>query len=454
MEVTEALAENIARIGFEDLPSEAVEASKRSILDTLGVMLAATTLERACRALEQMIRKIDSGGECTLWGFGGRASPLSASFLNGSLTHALDYDDTFDDAPTHPSGSALPAALAAAELRRVGGKELIAALALANDLNIRLSKAPQGSLLLDYPWFPICFFGIFSATAASGKILGLSAEEMISAFGIALERVYGLTPSITSPESELRAVRDAFTNREGLTAALMAAEGIRAAGGAVERMYEIFYGGRWDREAVLSGLGREFLGTKVSFKPWPSCRITHPFIKACFDIAQDVRDPADLEEIILRGGEAGLKLFEPEEERKSPKLGIAAKFSLPYIVGLVFAKGKVELEDFLPQNLQDPEVLEIARKTKYEAIFPGGAFVPVEVEARTRGGKRIRRRVERIPGSPESPLSDEELFTKFRDCARYSKRPLSRDKIEELLQKLRSLELVEDIREITGYFGS
>ena len=449
MEVTRALARNIVEKRFEDLPGEIVEVTKRSILDTFGVMLPPTTLERACIALEGVFRE---EGESTLIGFGGRASPLSAAFLNGSLCHPMDYDDTVDEAPTHPSGSAIPSALAIAEKLGTSGKDFITAIALANDLNVRLSLTPKGRVIEDYPWFPITTFGVFSATASAGKILSLSEDEMINALGIAVERVFGLISTLTSPDSEIRAIRDGFTNREGLTCALMAKAGIRATREGIEKLFDIFYRGEWEPGDVLRDLGERYLGDMVSFKAWPSCRGTHAFIQAALDMAKEI-NTVDIEEILLRVGKFGALLCTPEEERKRPRISIGAKFSLPFCIGVALLRKKVVISDFLPENLGDEDVLRIADKVRYELVPEFGSIVPAEVEISLKGGRKISRRVEVVYGHPRNPMRDEDLIAKFKDCAKYSKRPLSEKDVEEIIDKILHLEDVKDIRELTKHFA-
>ena len=145
-----------------------------------------------------------------------------AVFVNGSHTHPLDYDDTKDEPPHHPTAATLPPALANAKRRGgVSGRELITAIASGNELGVRLCSAPRGQLLSDYPWFPITVFGTFSATAAAGRLLGLSEEEMINALGIAIHRIFGITKALTAPGSDIRAIRDGFTNEAGILCALI-----------------------------------------------------------------------------------------------------------------------------------------------------------------------------------------------------------------------------------------
>src|SRR5580700_6528195 len=118
MELTRTLAQHLVSTTFEQLPGEARDATKRSIMDTLGVMLPPTRLERACLAVGELVGEFGGKQESTLL-TGGKAPTCLAAFFNGSLTHALDYDDGVESATHHPTASTLPAALAIAE--KIGG---------------------------------------------------------------------------------------------------------------------------------------------------------------------------------------------------------------------------------------------------------------------------------------------------------------------------------------------
>jgi len=454
MEVTTTLARKIVDTTYDSLSSQILWETKRHILDTLGVMFPPTTLERACKVLAEIA--VEGGGktESTLVGFGGKVPCWTAAFVNGSLCHPMDYDDIADEFSSHPSAQTFPAALAIAE--RVGnasGKEFLTAIALGIDLNVRLSASPRGSLMQDYPWFPITIFGVFSSTAVAGKLLRLSHKQMVNAFGIALDRASGVTESIASPDSEIRAIRDGFGNREGLLAALMAKRGITACKDAIEKLFKVFYRNNNDFSLFTSDLGKEFWGLKVGFKPWPCCRVAHTYIKAGLDLAMRYDlNPERIEEVILTVGSLARDIpFNPIEEKQKPKLSISAKLSLPFIMGVVFTKRRVAIKDFLPENLGDLEVLELAKKVKpkFDPHLCEGALEPGVVEVRIQGGESYVNREELPYGHPRNPMSDEELVAKFKDCTLYAKKAFSEEKVSQLVERIFNLETVKSLNEIT-----
>ncbi|MFH1484464.1 MAG: MmgE/PrpD family protein, partial [Chloroflexota bacterium] len=140
-EVAEVFAEYVAETDYDDIPIETVEITKRSILDTLGVAIAASGESSEIQALVELVKEAGGKEESAILGFGGRVPAWMAAFANGAMAHALDYDDVVDELGLHPSATTVPAALAIAErVGGVGGKELITAIAVGNDLISRLSR--------------------------------------------------------------------------------------------------------------------------------------------------------------------------------------------------------------------------------------------------------------------------------------------------------------------------
>jgi 2-methylcitrate dehydratase PrpD len=452
MKLTRAISQNIVRTRFENIPPEAVEVAKKCILDTIGVMLPSTTLEKACTALADLVMEQGGKEESTLIGFGRKAPCLEAAFLNGSLVHAMDYDDTTDAPPYHPTGSAFPAALAAAEkVGNISGKEFITAVALGTDLGVRLSAALKEHTYWDSPWFNVTNLGLFATAAAAGKILGLSEDEMINAMGIAANRVFGAGEVMRAPDSQIRAIRDGFTNREGLLSALMAGKGINGCKAAFETFFTVYYQDEYDANILLADLGKKFRGAEASIKPWPACRSTHACIQASLEIVKEHNiKPDQIKEVTLIVGRQSQPNCEPLEVRRKPKFSIDAKFSLPFAVAVALAKKEVKIVHFLQENLGDPQVMEMAEKITYKVDTTFGLFVPAAVDIKTKDGKVFSARVELIYGNPKKPLTQADHLAKFKDCVRYGKNSLSPDKTEQLIGKVLNMENVKDMREITG----
>ena len=451
MNETGKIAANIVATRYEDLPREEVESTKKSILDTLGVMLPPSSLVETCAAIYAVMTEAGGKAESTIVGFGGKAPCWIAACINGSLTHAIDFDNCVgvEKPLVHPTGSSLPAALAVAEkVGQVSGKEFITAVALGDDLSTRLAACPKGNVVSDYPFFPITTFGVFAAAAVSTKLLRLSKAQTINALGLALNRVSGTRKGLF--DNDLRAIRDSLNAREGILCGLFAQKGLRSCSDALGILFEVYYKNDVDMKPLTADLGKHFRGSEAGFKPWPSCQGTHSYIQAALELREKHQIvPEQIGEIVLRGNQEGRDLATPAKSKQNPESSITAKISLPFVVGVALAYGRVSITHFLPANLRDPVVLDIARKVRF-ALDPSLGSYSSRASIRTISGEIYHAAVDVLKGSLKNPLSREELISKFRDCARYSKKPLSAGKVERLISGILDLEKIEDIGEITA----
>src|SRR3954452_21052210 len=189
-DLSEHFAECASATRFEDLPADAVEGAKKSVLDTIGVILAASGTEPAVRAVIDHVRDCGGRQESSILAFGGRVPAAMAAFANGAMAHCLDYDDQTPWGQ-HSGSSLLPATLAVAEKRgQVPGRELITAVAIGQDLFHGLRRHVDWRK----DWMFTTVIGVFTATASAARVLGLSAEQVAHAMGIASMEVVRLGP--------------------------------------------------------------------------------------------------------------------------------------------------------------------------------------------------------------------------------------------------------------------
>lgn len=455
MDSSQVFAEHIVGIGYEDLPPQVIEITKRSILDTLGVILAATTLgESGVKEIVALVR--DAGGkeESTILGFGTKVPALSAALANGVIAHQLDYDDCFDEGVVHPGSGTVPAALAIAERQgNITGKEFITAVALGADIICRLSL-PLTRGNFDYGWARVGTFNKYGAAAAAGKLLGLSKAQMVSAFGIVLNQAAMSNASSFDEGSDMRAIRDGFGAQAGVLSALFAAKGIVGDQDSIDGkygLYNICFLGDSDPAKVTAELGKKFFGTEVSFKPWPCCRNIHAFLEAALLLVKEHGlKPDDITNIITVTGGRRKSYYESMDERRRPKTGIDARYSTPFVLGAAIARGDILLEDFTIQGRENPVVLELAEKVTYrfdETYKRLGMEIGV-VEIVTKGGATYSREIPFAYGHPQNPISKEDLIKKFKDCAGYALKPLTDRQTAAVITAVDHLEDIRDMREI------
>src|SRR3989442_5709662 len=210
------LAAHVCQTTFAALPASAVRATKRDILDTLGAALGGSVAPGVAE-LTRVVKHWGGREESSVWLLGGRVPAPKAALVNATMGHALDFDDTFDRAGNiHPGISTLAASLAVAEwCGGISGRACVLAVTLGLDVACRVALAAT----VDRGWHRTAAMGIFGATAAAGKLLGLSVEQMVHAFGIAYSQAAGNRQCI---------VDGALTKR--LQAGQAASSGVFAAG--------------------------------------------------------------------------------------------------------------------------------------------------------------------------------------------------------------------------------
>lgn len=452
------LAEYVANTVYEDLPERAVEMTKMSLLDALGVTLAASGLCEECRPFVEIA--MESGGkkESTILGFRDQVPAHMAAFANGAMAHALDFEDAHDLALVHPNAATMPAALAIAEsIGNVNGKDFITALAVGCDIVCRLGLAFKENPG-EYGWYIPPILGSFGAAAAAGKLLNLDKKGILDAFSLTLCQSTCSAELRYSPHSDIRSVRDAFAAQAGVLAARLAQKGVKGFDHPFEGkagLFRLYSRGNYDGARLIEGVGTEFEGANISFKPWPACRGTHTYIEAVLHIlkehAPDLDNIADVRVIV---SSFNRMLCEPENVKKAPQTVIDAKFSIPFTVATALYHREAGLEHFTPERLKNQNVLQLAQKIRYE-LDPGLGLKDATrgfLEIKTKDNRTYAKRIDQAYGHPDNPVSQKAVVTKFMTCADKARTKIPEKKLREAVKCILALEDVKNIRQVVTLF--
>ncbi|RUX48991.1 MmgE/PrpD family protein [Mesorhizobium sp. M4A.F.Ca.ET.050.02.1.1] len=450
-DLVHVLADHAARLRYEDLPLDARESAKKTLLDTIGVILAASGLEPAVRGVIDIIRESAGTPQSTVLGFSGKAPALSAALANGALAHCLDYDDQTPWGQ-HAGSSIVPAVFAVAERQGgVSGKELIAAVAAGQDIFARLRR----NVGWKKDWNLSTVLGVFAATAAAARVMSLSPEQTADALGIATMQSSGIMEMVAGRGSDLRGLYAGFSAKGAVLAAMMAERGIAG----IDRTFEGEYGfmrtyfdGRYDREAIVRNLGSEFLGSGTLYKRWPCVGTAHSHMKAAIDIVtENDLKPEEIAEIRLHVGDYHDLMCQPLEERRAPATLADAKFSLPFLVSVAIVRRGMSVKDFSTTGLSDPEVLDVGRKIRLlsDPALDWKLDLPLgRVEIVGQDERSWIREGTSVPGNSDNPLSWDDICAKFRECASVSIAPLAAANVLRSQSLARSLEDLPDATEL------
>lgn len=443
-----ALARYVERTRFEDLPADVVEMTKRALLDAIGVSLAASGLEPACKPFIDLALESGSRGEAAILGTGQRAAVALAAMANGSLAHAMDYEDAHEATRTHPNAAAIAAALPLAEHVGASGRELITAVALGCDVVCRLARALVSEGAPPPGFYQPAIVGTFGAATVAAKLLKLNTEQILDAWSLALCQNSCSGEIQNSPDSTLRAVREGPCARVGIESAQLAAKGVRGFGAPFEGQsgFFVMYAGGIQRDTLLADLGVRFAGRDVSFKAWPSCRDTHMYVQAALELLAERAFDADaIESITAFATPQQMIVLEPADQKRRPRTAIAGKFSLYYTLATTFVDRRVDFGSFASAALARPDVLALADKVSYRIV--AGKLTDV-IEVTLRDGTVRRRAVAAVYGSPAAPLPLEALQKKFIDCGLQARRALTATQLQQVAKSILALDQASNVRSL------
>lgn len=441
-----ALAKHVALARFEDVPAEAVRLGRHSLLDALGVSLAASGLEPACRPFLEQAFEDGRGGNCVVLGSGKRSTPGLAALANGALAHALDYEDAHDPSRTHPNAAAVAAAvtLATAGGRKISGRELLMALMLGSDVCCRISMAQGNVDELPKAFYPPAIAGTFGATATAARLLQLTPEQTLDAFSLALCQNSCSAEILSDAYSDIRAVRDGLCAQVGVQAAQLARRGVKGFSRPIEGergLYAMVAGGRHVPGKLTSQLGQRFEGAFVGFKAWPACRDAHPYVQAVLEgQRRDRLRPVDIVSIRAFVPQRSLIICEPRNEKRRPRAAIDARFSIYFTIASALLRQQMAFANFEPRALREPATLELADRVDY-TVGAGPALVEVKLRD---GGTRLWN-IGPLFGSPENPMQQDDLRAKFVDCGTRAARPLAAGELGVIADRLLAVERETDV---------
>lgn len=275
--VTRTLAEFAAGLRFEDLPDGVVGEAKRLLLDTIGCGLGGHAVEKGQMAV-RLARQMGGTPEATILGVAEKVPSAIAAFANGDLMNALDWNVLMP--PSHVPPYAIPPALALAEAGGRTGRDLITASVLAMEVSGRVGTS-LGGLRATEGGFPLKVWGISSnqigATAGAGRVLGLDADRMQHALGLAA--FHAPLPShvkynYTKEVGYAKYAPCGWMAQAGVTTALLAEMGYRGDTSFLEgeHGFAAMNGSpSWDPSKIIRGLGRNWVFLNAGYKYWPTC---------------------------------------------------------------------------------------------------------------------------------------------------------------------------------------
>ena len=450
----ERLATLVCSFDTSKITAEAINLARIAIIDTIGVTLAGV-LEPCSTNLLRTPGVATAPGICTIIGTSKKTSALDATFINATSSHALDYDDFSQPMGGHQSAPLVAPLLALSEERGYSGLQLIQSYVVGIETEIRLARAVN-FYHYDKGWHPTATLGVFGAAAAAGHLIGLRPQQLAIALAIAASFASGIKANFGTMVKPLHVGQSA---RNGLLAALMAEAGYDANPAALEHQQgflNTFNGaGNFDIEKIFENWANplEILSPSMGLKQFPCCGSTHPAIAMMLMLRQEENlTPELVKAVEIMPHRRRL----PHTNNPDPQTPLAAKFSVQYAVARALTNGAVRLDDFEGEAHFDENVREIMAKTRARPHPDMPDDSPdqfgAEVRVTLHNDRVVSRRINSLVGrGGDNPLSREELWEKFFDCA---KRVLAKHAVTETFNSLERLETVTDIRALTSLLAT
>ena len=405
------------------IPAPVTAKAAVLMLDTLGSCLASSR-EDFGRAVLDSAERLGGPQESTLIGTKAKAGAASAALANATLAHGLDFDDTREDAIVHTGCVAVTTALAVGEAVGASGRAVLEAMIAGVEVMCRVGLAVPGRFHARH-FHPTSLTGSFAAAAVAGKLYHLNEDQLVHAFGICGSQAGGIIEYLADG-SWTKRLHPGWAAHAGVAAVILARAGFTGPETVFEGthgFYQAFAGGSAEAtvDALLDTLGHQWELEQLTLKPYPCGSIAQPYMDCALRLREkhQIR-PEDIASVSCRTAQGPVpRLWEPLAAKHRPANGYAAKFSLPYLLAVMFVKGRASLAEFTDEAVRDPAVLEVAGKVGYEldpTIDYPRQFIG-QVAVRLRDGRRLEESQDHPRGGPDSPMSRDEVEAKFRGNA-------------------------------------
>jgi 2-methylcitrate dehydratase PrpD len=457
--LTKYVSEFIVNTKYEDIPADVLTLGKKTMLDGFGLALAGSASVMAPR-IQRYIETLGvSKGKASIIGTGIKTHPRFAALANGISIHADDYDDT--GSAVHVAAPVLPPAFALCELGHKTGKDLILAFHVGVEVENKIGEAMSPRHNNDgYHTTGTC--GAFGSTAACAKLLGLNATQTAYALGVTGSEASGLRDNFGSMTKSFNAGHAA---ENGTVAADLASLGWTAADDILEAPLGFFQagGGTFDPHAIVSRLGKPWMFASPGdlIKRFPCGTIQQQVMDEMLRlILKNNIKATEVDRVEVGGNQSNLTtLF-----RHHPTTGLEAKFSMEFSMSILLLERKAGLSQFTDAVVQRADVQDMIRRVRYyvdpefdKRAARGESLQAVLVESGIlkiymKDGRVLSGRTEFAKGSPENPMTYDEVADKFRGNAEFAKWPAQ--KAESVIELVKSLESAPDVSRLTAALTS
>ncbi|GAA4326715.1 MmgE/PrpD family protein [Pigmentiphaga soli] len=444
---TETLAAYAHELRLEDIPQDVLHSAKSKLIDALGCAMGGYDTE-LCRITRAMAAASTGTPAARVLGSQTPTTPQMAAFANGTMVHALDFNDVYMSQSTcHPS-DALSGILATADALGASGSALLTATVLSYEASCNFADAIAREQGLDNTFY--CLVG---SALGSAKLMGLGVDQLQNTIALAVVPNVALEQTRTGALSMWKNSAGANAARNAVFAAEAARAGITGPDAPIEGKWGLWnnLGLRFEW-APFGGDGTPYRISQTNLKRYPAVAHAQSPITAALQLRDSI-SVADIDAIVIESYWVARRFEDPRSPLWRPATHETAGNSIPYLVAVALADGDVTEASFGPDRLADPRLKALIEKTtvrenaSFNALYP--QEWPCRIEATLKSGEKRVAETRYFKGHTKSPLSDAEVQAKFRQLA---SPVLAEADIAEILARLWELQEEDDIRPVLRLF--
>lgn len=445
MGATESVARWIVDTSYKEIPPDAIRVAKESCFDCLGVILAGSV-----QPVGQIIQKYvqEQGGirEATVLSLGLKTTLANAALANGTMGHALDYDDFGGFG--HPTVVIFPPLLALGEKLGASGRDVLEAFVIGFEVALAIySTTHYSQIKRGFHSTPT--FGRLAGAAACAKLMKLDQRQTATALAIAGSMASGLIHNFGTMTKPLYA---GLASRDGVMAAGLASMGMTAGDKILEHplgFVRTFCGeGIWDLNKMAANLGRPFkTQDALMIKKYPCCGANHSLLDSLLGLMREHKFTyRDIEKVEVEQlpTSAVMLYTHPRDE-------LQAKFSALYNAAAALVDGDVRIETFTLERIEDPILGETMSKVRLDVKSQwvegwDAHQVGTPVHVHLKDGRVLSRSTPRsgILGSQQNPWGFDNIKKKFQVGARLA---LPEAEVKDAVEVWSRMEEIKDVRQ-------
>ncbi|KMK64857.1 MmgE/PrpD family protein [Puniceibacterium sp. IMCC21224] len=391
--------------GFHEIPDAVLHEGRRALVNIFATAFTGCR-EQPVEAMLRAGMRFSSGVACTLIGRSERVDlPLAAS-INTAGANIFDFDDTHEATIIHPAAAVYSGLFAHAELHGATGRDVLKSFVLGCEVECRVGNAVS-PYHYAHGWHITSTCGIFGAAAASGRLIGLTDEQMIDAFSCAAAQSSGMVETLGTGA---KSVSMGGAARNGYISAQLAAEGCGGSARPLSapRGYLNVYGKDPVAERLTDALGQTWEFAANTYKPYPVGVVLNPVLEGILDLRE--AEGLRLEQV-ARIELSGHPLLQQRTDRPLAATGRETQVSAQHAIAIALLTGQAGLDEF--SDAAAHRTIAAGRPDVQFDDDSGREVASVRLVVHLVDGRTLTREIAQAAGSRGRPLSDAQIEAKF-----------------------------------------